>query len=218
MEEKDLLEGVWEVVNDHLGTSARSIAEIVEQLGIMRYGRRTRLADTFCGGGSIPFEATRLGCDVAASDLNPVACMLTWGAFNVVGAKRDARALIEKEQESIAAAVDAEMTKLGVEHDEEGNRAKSFLYCLETRCPKTGWMVPVSSSWVISKSQRVVAKLVPDHRARAYEIEIVEGVDNATLSTAEIGTVQGGRLVHPMNPIRTACPLALSEGTIVRRE
>jgi adenine-specific DNA methylase len=43
------------------------------------------VADTFCGSGQIPFEAARLGCDVYASDLNPVACMLTWGAFNIVG-------------------------------------------------------------------------------------------------------------------------------------
>jgi adenine-specific DNA methylase len=36
------------------------------------------MADTFCGSDQIPFEAARLGCDVYASDLNPVACMLTW--------------------------------------------------------------------------------------------------------------------------------------------
>ena len=32
--------------------------------------------DPFAGGGSIPLEASRLGCDVFASDLNPVACMI----------------------------------------------------------------------------------------------------------------------------------------------
>jgi putative DNA methylase len=43
----------------------------------MRFGHRPRVADTFSGSGQIPFEAARLGCDVYASDLNPVACMLT---------------------------------------------------------------------------------------------------------------------------------------------
>lgn len=76
---------IWDSVNDHLGTSAHSFPELVEQLGIMRFGHRPRVADTFCGSGQIPFEAARLGCDVYASDLNPVACLLTWGAFNGEG-------------------------------------------------------------------------------------------------------------------------------------
>lgn len=74
---------IWDAVNAHLGTRAQSFPELIEQLGIMRYGHRPRVADTFCGSGQIPFEAARLGCDVYASDLNPMACMLTWGAFNL---------------------------------------------------------------------------------------------------------------------------------------
>ncbi len=34
------------------------------------------VADPFAGGGSIPLEALRLGCDAFASDLNPVACLI----------------------------------------------------------------------------------------------------------------------------------------------
>lgn len=34
------------------------------------------LADPFSGGGSIPLEALRLGCDTFATDLNPVACFI----------------------------------------------------------------------------------------------------------------------------------------------
>ena len=51
---------------------------LIEQLGVLRFGHRPRVGDAFCGGGSIPFEAARLGCDVYASDLNPIACLLTW--------------------------------------------------------------------------------------------------------------------------------------------
>ena len=32
--------------------------------------------DPFAGGGSIPLEALRIGCDAFASDLNPVACLI----------------------------------------------------------------------------------------------------------------------------------------------
>jgi putative DNA methylase len=34
---------------------------------------RPRVLDLFAGGGSIPFEATKYGLNVIASDLNPVA-------------------------------------------------------------------------------------------------------------------------------------------------
>ena len=39
-------------------------------------GRQT-VVDPFCGGGSIPLEAQRLGLTAYASDLNPVAVLIT---------------------------------------------------------------------------------------------------------------------------------------------
>ncbi len=40
----------------HLGTAARSLPELVKELGQRRFGRVPRVGDAFCGGGSIPFE------------------------------------------------------------------------------------------------------------------------------------------------------------------
>lgn len=39
-------------------------------------GRRPRVLDLFAGGGAIPLEALRLGCDAVAVDLNPVAHLI----------------------------------------------------------------------------------------------------------------------------------------------
>jgi adenine-specific DNA methylase len=39
-------------------------------------GEPPLVVDPFAGGGSIPLEALRLGCDAFASDLNPVACLI----------------------------------------------------------------------------------------------------------------------------------------------
>ncbi len=202
-------EGIWDRVNAHLGTDAHSHAELVEQLGILRFGHRPRLADTFCGGGSIPFEAARLGCDVFASDLNPIACMLTWGAFHIIGADAKTRAAIAKAQEEVAAAVDAEITRLGIEHDSEGNRAKAYLYCLEARCPETGWMVPLAQSWLVSETRRCVAILRTDPGRRRFEIHIKEGATDDEIAQARLGTVRDGRMLYTldgqehMTPIRT---------------
>ncbi len=192
---------IWDDVNAHLahfGIEAYSHEELVEQLGILRYGHRPRVGDTFCGGGSIPFEAARLGCDVYASDLNPVACMLTWGALNIIGASPEKRAEIEQAQKEVAEAVNREITELGIEHNERGDRAKAFLYCLETQCPETGWMVPMSPSWIVSKSKKVYAKLIPNFEHKQFDIEIVSGASDSEMEAAYNGTVQDNKLVYKL--------------------
>lgn len=110
---EQLFDHIWNAVNTHLGTNAKSFPELVEQLGIMRFGHRPRMADTFCGSGQIPFEAARLGCETFASDLNPIACMLTWGAFNVVGGTDAFRRELKHAQEELASTVQAAIDALG---------------------------------------------------------------------------------------------------------
>jgi putative DNA methylase len=180
---------VWNAVNAHLCTSAQSFPELVEQLGVMRFGHRPRMADTFCGSGQIPFEAARLGCDVYASDLNPVACMLTWGTFNIVGGSEESSEKLATDQKQLVRKVQAEIDELNVETDGTGWRAKVFLYCVEARCPQTGWMVPLLPTRVVSKGYRVVADLVPDYITKRYGISIRTGVSEADLGAAESGTV-----------------------------
>lgn len=207
-----LYEPVWPVVNRHyahLGIAAHSFSELVEQLGVLRFGRRPCVGDTFSGGGSIPFEAARLGCDAYASDLNPLACMLTWGAFNIIGADAAQQRRIRQARERVADAVDCEITIQGVENDDAGNRAKAYLYCLETRCPETGWLVPMSTTWIISKIRRTIAKLEPDHANRRFRIHVVGGATDEELAAAATGTVQDGQLVYELDgrtyrtPIKT---------------
>ena len=181
---------IWDAVNGHLGTSAHSFPELIEQLGVMRFGHRPRVADTFCGSGQIPFEAARLGCDVYASDLNPVACMLTWGAFNIVGGSKESRAKLAQDQQALVQRVQAEIDQLGVETDGQGSRAKVFLYCVEVRCPQTGWRVPLLPTLIVSKGYCVIAELVADARNKRYDIVIRAGISDEQLAAAAFGTVR----------------------------
>lgn len=199
------VDGTWSVetrrrVNEHLGTNARSLPELVEQLGIMRFGRRPLVSDTFSGGGSIPFEAARIGCDVYASDLNPIACLLTSSALSILNGSDQFRTDLVRRQVEITEKVDREVVAFGVEHDSKGNRAKAYLYCLETRCPETGWMVPMLPSRVISRNTRVIVDILPDPDTKTYSFEVRSFVSAEEMSAAAVGTVVDGRLVHPMNP------------------
>lgn len=202
MDQEWLYAPVWAEVNRYyayLGVKVKSISELVEQLGILRYGHRPRVGDTFSGGGSIPFEAARIGCDVYASDLNPIACMLTWGSAEIIGATRKRREEISQAQSTLANAVNQRITELGIEHDANGNRAKAYLWCIEARCPETGWSVPLSSTWVVSKSRNAIARLKPDAKNKRFDIEIISGASKAEMSAAEKGTVQDGDMVYSLD-------------------
>lgn len=191
-------EHIWDEVNAHLGTSASTIPELVEQLGIMRFGHRPRVADTFCGSGQIPFEAARLGCDVYASDLSPVACLLTWGAFNIVGARPENRTRLMRDQRRLVERVQAEIDKIGIDSDGAGWTAKAFLYCLEVKCPQSGWCVPLIPSLVIGKVNNVIAELVPDPERKRYGIAIRANASPKEMKLAELGTVRAdGRGKEP---------------------
>ena len=206
---------VWKLVNSHyeyLGINAYTHQELVGQLGVLRYGRRPKVGDTFSGGGSIPFEAARLGCDVYASDLNPVACMLTWGGLNIVGASTERRKEIEEAQQEVVDAVNKKITELGIEHDEQGNRAKSYLYCLETRCPETGWMVPLSPSWIVSKTRNTVAKLLPDYEKKCFNINVINNATQQEMKEASKGTLQGNCLVYELQGKKHRIPIKTLRG------
>ncbi len=94
----------------------------------------------------IPFEAARLGCDARAADLNPVACLLSWGAFHVAGCSEADAARQEKARRELARALAREMDALGVERDGRGWRGRAYLYCLEVRCPSPAGWYPCSSA------------------------------------------------------------------------
>lgn len=203
---------IWPRINAHLGTRASNFPELVEQLGIMRFGRRPKLADTFSGSGQIPFEAARLGCDVYASDLNPVACMLTWGAFNIVGANPDKRLQIEAEQQALVKKVKAAIDKLGIETDGQGWRGKVYLYCLEVTCPETGWKVPVLPTLVVSKGKRVVAELVPDAAHKRYKIKLICDATDAQMQAAEKGSYQDQCVVHTVDGVEHRTKISTIRG------
>ena len=187
----------WAAINAHLGTAAASLPALVQELGQRQFGHAPRVGDAFCGGGSIPFEAARLGCTAYASDLNPAAALLTWAALNIVGGGPAVQQQVRAAQEAAFAAADAQLTAWGLEHNEAGWRADAYLYCVEALSGTTGYRVPLAPSWVISEKYHVCAVLRPDPAHGRYHLDIVTGADAATLLAAKTGTVQNSKLVCP---------------------
>lgn len=59
------------------GASEAVLAEARSEIAMANNGKMPRFWDPFCGGGSLPLEALRLGLEPVATDLNPVAVFIT---------------------------------------------------------------------------------------------------------------------------------------------
>ncbi len=195
----------WAEINTHLGTTACNLPELIEQLGQSIYGHTPRIGDAFCGGGSIPFEATRIGCEVYGSDLNPVASLLTWAGLNILGGGRKVQEEVIDVQRKALGIADQQITDWGVERNERGEQAEAYLYCVEVMPEGCDYFIPLAPSWVIGEKSKVVAKW-----ERVFGSDRLQP-DIAVVSEAELrdykakkgATVVNSRVIDPFDATRS---------------
>ena len=190
----------WNAINIHLGTRARNLNELIAELGSRQFGHTPRVGDAFCGGGSIPFESARLGCEAFGSDLNPTAALLTWGALNIVGGGIEVQEKVKVAQREIFDKVDQQIIDWGIEHNEEGWRADAYLYCVELNSPQKEYIIPLSPTWIISEKYKVCAVLEPDPETKRFRIKIVTEASDELIKIARNGTILDSEVVNPMEP------------------
>jgi len=139
------------------------------------------VVDPFAGGGSIPLEALRVGCEAFASDLNPVACLILKVMLEDIpregpGLAEELRrvgAKIKKEAETDL----AELYRV----DPDGATPIAYLWARTVRCesPNCGAEIPlVRSFWLCQKPSRRRALrhrvMGPKDRAADVEFEVFE--------------------------------------------
>lgn len=195
----------WAEINAHLGTSAASLSELVQELGESRFNRRPRVGDSFCGGGSIPFEAARIGCEAYASDLNPVAGLLTWASLNLLGGGAAVQEEAERVQERVFAGADRQITEWRIEHNDRGERADAYLYCVEVKPEGCNYYIPLSPTWVVAdKSRTVVDWDRPEGADRLQPtVRSVSASEFAKYKAGKGATAVDGRVVDPLDPERS---------------
>jgi adenine-specific DNA methylase len=131
------------------------------------YGETPPLVvDPFAGGGSIPLEALRLGCEAYASDLNPVACLILKTMLDEV--PRHGPGLAEKVRRAGVEITAAAGRELGRFYPPDPDRARpiAYLWARTVRCEATdcGAEIPlVRSFWLARKQNR--------RRALRYHVE-----------------------------------------------
>lgn len=167
------------------------------------------VVDPFSGGGSIPLEALRLGCDAFASDLNPVACLILkvmlediprYGQglaqqLKVAGIRVKERALKELEEYY---PIDA-----------NGNTPIAYFWARTVRCesPACGAEIPLMRTNLLAKRQNKnrnkFSKLVslhlkvdPKSKMVTPEIKSLAEQKNSVMED-EFYTVKGGKAICP---------------------
>ena len=128
------------------------------------------VVDPFAGGGSIPLEALRLGCEAFASDLNPVACLILKVMLEDI--PRHGPGLAEELRRvggEIKQQAEQELADL-YPKDPDGATPIAYLWARTVRCeaPNCGAEIPLMRSfWLCKKAKR--------KRALRHRVERREG-------------------------------------------
>ena len=115
------------------------------------------VVDPFAGGGSIPLEALRVGCEAFASDLNPVACLILKVMLEEI--PRHGPGLATKLAEAADEVREALKHELDNYHPEDQGGAVpiAYLWARTVRCdaPDCGAEIPLLRSfWLCRKRGR----------------------------------------------------------------
>jgi len=215
-----LLKFIGDFANWNLATD-RSYIEVSRGLVKAAHGDEAPLVvDPFAGGGSIPLEALRLGCDTFASDLNPVACLILKVLLEDI--PRRGMALADELRglsDELKKAADKELAQFYTV-DPDGGRPLAYLWARTVRCesPKCGAEIPlVRSLWLSNKAGRKKAFRYRVEKSRANSPRIVFDIFEPTNEEVQSGIVADGNATCPCCNIvlaaaRVRAQLSLQKG------
>ena len=163
-------------VREYLDTSRALTQAAHEALGGTP-GTRPLVVDPFCGGGSIPLEALRVGADAFASDLNPVAVLLNKVLLEYIPKYGQRLAdEVRKWGEWIKREAEKELAEF-YPKDPDGATPIAYLWARTVQCegPGCGAEVPlIRSLWLAKKGNRSVAlQLMPRPRSKRVDFQVI---------------------------------------------
>jgi len=127
------------------------------------WGRLPVVLDPMAGGGSIPYEAVRLGLPTIAGELNPVAYVILKATVEYPA--RFGERLVPTVREFCERVHEAAMRELEPFFPKgEGEQVYAYLWARTVRCPHCGLKIPMSPNWWIVRGgkpeKEVAIKLI----------------------------------------------------------
>ena len=184
-------------------------------------GEAPLVVDPFAGGGSIPLEALRLGCEAFASDLNPVACLILKVMLEDI--PRRGPGLADELRAAGAGIRDAAAKELADLYpaDPDGAMPIAYLWARTVRCeaPDCGAEIPLMRSfWLCKKPKRKRALRCRIERPEGAPPQVAfEVFEPKAESEVRPGTVTRARATCPccravLPPDRVRAQLAAQRG------
>ncbi|MEW5704943.1 MAG: DUF1156 domain-containing protein [Pseudomonadota bacterium] len=206
---KALLKFVADFANWDLASN-RTYLDVSRALVKAAHGEEPPLVvDPFAGGGSIPLEALRVGCEAFASDLNPVACLILKVMLEDI--PRHGPKLAE-ELRLIGAEIKkkAEKELAGFyPKDPDGAVPIAYLWVRTVRCesPNCGAEIPLARSFWLSKKasrKRALRHRVersqgqpPRVEFQVFEPKTEKDVPGGTVTRAKATCISCGAVLPP---------------------
>ena len=164
--------------------------------------REIRFCDPMAGGGSIPFEALRLGMTVYANELNAVAAVILRATLDYPARFGPTLAQeIAKYGERWSARVRERLASYYAPHTATpGGSLKGgvHLWARTVCCPATGKPVPLSPNWWLAKGNEPVAiKVTAPKSSDRCIFEVVRGRAACAAAQPDKGTIKKGTAISP---------------------
>lgn len=141
-----------------------------------------RILDPFSGGGSIPLEALRLGCEAYASDLNPIAVLISKATFEWPQkiANPELASLVKKWATRIHKEVNQKIGRF-YPNDPDGNIPIGYLWARTIPCPNPtcqAEMPLIKHFWLARTKTRLIAyKPIIDKQLKTISFQILQNQD-----------------------------------------
>ncbi|WP_067071386.1 DUF1156 domain-containing protein [Carbonactinospora thermoautotrophica] len=140
-------------------------------------GDRITVLDLFAGGGSIPFEAARYGCETIANELNPVATAILQGTVALPAELGPEFAITIREwgtkwADRVASRLQQFFPK------QNGESILAYIWAHTVPCPTTGRPTPLAPDFWLARGKAgrdVAVALEVDRAAGTCSLRIVEG-------------------------------------------
>ena len=135
------------------------------------------ILDSFAGGGSIPFEATRCGLNVILNELNPIASIIEKATIEYpVLFGEELNAEINHLGEIIASEVEAQLISCFPKNNDEDEL--DYIWVRTVTCPKCSLELPLSPNWWLDKTGKLGFKAIVPNTGNVCEFEIFHESDD----------------------------------------